>query len=49
MAKFMITDYIDIGSGGPHGATTWRVFKDAAKTILLDKSIFDEVNKTTWH
>lgn len=49
MAKFMITDYIDIGSGGPHGATTWKVFKDATKTILLDESIFDEVNKTTWH
>lgn len=49
MAKFKIVDYIDIGSGGPHGATTWKVYKDETKSILLDSSIFDEVNKTVWH
>ena len=49
MAKFMVTDYIDIGSGGPHGATSWKVWKDKEKTILLDESLFDEKNVEYWH
>ena len=32
MAKFVVDDYIDIGTGGPLGATSWRVFKDKEKT-----------------
>ena len=48
MAKFSIIDFIDVGTGGPHDATTWRVYKDKNKTILLDENIRDEVNLTTW-
>ena len=49
MAKFVVDDYIDIGTGGPLGATSWRVFKDKEKTILIDESIFDEKNLNYWH
>lgn len=49
MAKISILDFIDIGTGGPHDATTWKVFKDEQKTILLDKSEYDTVNLTIWH
>ena len=40
MAKFVVDDYIDIGTGGPLGATSWRVF---------NKTIFDEKNLNYWH
>ena len=49
MAKFTVTDFIDVGSGGPHGATTWRVYKDKEKTVLIDESEFDEKNVSYWH
>lgn len=48
MAKFTILDFIDIGTGGPHDATTWKVYKDPSKTVLLDQSIKDEVNLLSW-
>ena len=35
MAKFTVTDFIDVGSGGPHGATTWRVYKDKEKKLRV--------------
>lgn len=49
MAKISIIDFIDIGTGGPHDATTWKVFKDEEKTILLDESIEDTNNLLVWH
>lgn len=49
MAKFEILDFIDIGTGGPHDATTWRVYKDKEKTILLDESIKNEKDLLVWH
>ena len=48
MATFTVDYFIDIGTGGPHDATTWKVYKDKEKTILLDQSIKDEVNLTKW-
>lgn len=49
MAKISIIDFIDIGTGGPHDATTWKIFKDKEKTILIDQSIKDTVNLIEWH
>ena len=49
MAKFTVIDFIDVGTGGEHGATTWKVYKDKEKTVLLDKSEFDEKNVAYWH
>ena len=49
MAKFTVKDFIDVGTGGPLGAATCKVWKDKEKTILIDQSIFDEVNHTYWH
>ena len=43
MAKFTVIDFIDVGTGGEHGATTWKVYKDKEKTVLLDKSEFDRL------
>ncbi len=49
MAKFVVDDYIDIGTGGPLGATSWRVFKDKEKTLLIDESIIEEKNLNNCH
>lgn len=40
--------YIDIGTGGKHDATTWIVAKDKNFTRVIDKSVKDKVNLTSW-
>lgn len=49
MAKFTVVDFIDVGTGGEHGATSWTVYKDKEKTIIIDKSIYDTKNVSYWH
>jgi len=49
MAKILINDYIDVGTGGVHEATTWQVAKDPDFTKIIDESIEDYDNVTEWH
>ena len=55
MALLKIIDYIDIGTGGIHDATSWYVAKDkdikdpSMFTKLIDSSIKDKVNVKQWY
>ena len=55
MAMLKIVDYIDIGSGGYHDATSWFVAKDkdvtdpSQFTKLIDSSIKDKINVKQWY
>jgi len=49
MARFEINDYMDIGTIGYHDATTWEVALDEEFTQVIDTSVHDFVNVTTWN
>jgi hypothetical protein len=49
MAKLEINDYIDIGTGGFHNATSWQVAKDPEFKEIIDESLKDTVNVKEWH
>lgn len=40
--------YIDIGTQGVHNMTTWQVAKDSYFYKIIDESIEDHVNVTSW-
>lgn len=48
MAKFQLTDFIDVGAHGYHDATSWRVTKDAAGLDIIDESLHDTENLYIW-
>ena len=49
MAKIVVNDYIDIGTGGFHNATSWQIAKDSEFTKIIDESLIDTVNVKSWH
>lgn len=55
MAMLKIIDYIDIGTGGYHDATSWFVAKDkdikypSQFTKLIDSSEKDKINVKQWY
>lgn len=49
MARIEIIDYIDVGSGSVHTATTWQIAKDPEFTKIIDESIEDYVNVKKWY
>ena len=48
MAEFKLNSFLDIGTQGYHDATSWRVTLDQAGDQIIDESIEDHVNLTTW-
>jgi len=48
MAKFKLTDFIDIGTHGFHTATSWKVTRDNAGNDIIDESLNDGVNLYNW-
>jgi len=48
MAQLIITELYTIGGNMYHEWTSWRVFKDEARTMLLVENIEDSVNKMVW-
>lgn len=49
MASMTVNDYIDIGTGGTHVATSWQFAKDKDFTQIIDESIKDYTNVKKWH
>ena len=49
MAMISIKDYIDIGTGGVHNATSWQIAKDKDFTKIIDQSLKDKVNVKKWY
>lgn len=49
MAKLVINDYLDVGTGGFHNASSWQVAKDPKFTKIIDESIADTENVKEWH
>lgn len=49
MAMISIKDYIDIGTGGVHNATSWQIAKDKEFTKIIDQSLKDKVNVKKWY
>ena len=48
MAQLIITELYTIGGNMYHEWTSWRVFEDEARTMLLVENIEDSVNKIVW-
>jgi len=49
MAKIVINDYIDVGTGGFHNATSWQIAKDPDFNKVIDESLHDTTNVKEWH
>lgn len=49
MASMTVNDYIDVGTGGVHVATSWQFAKDKDFTLIIDESIKDYKNIKKWH
>ena len=49
MASMTVNDYIDVGTGGVHVATSWQFAKDKDFTQIIDESIKDYKNVKKWH
>lgn len=49
MAHIILDDYIDVGSGGDHDATSWQVAVDPEFKYIIDESLHDTVNLTRWY
>lgn len=49
MALFMLSDFVSIGTNAPHTATSWEVANDQYFTVLIDQSLNDANNLTSWH
>ena len=49
MASMTVNDYIDVGTGGMHVATSWQFAKDKDFTQIIDESIKDYKNVKKWH
>jgi len=49
LASIKIIDYIDVGSGGLHSATSWQIAKDSEFKFIIDESLNDQVNIKEWH
>lgn len=49
MAKIELLDYIDVGSGSVHTATSWQIAKDPDFEKIIDESLNDTVNIKVWH
>jgi len=48
MAQFKLTNFIDVGCHGYHTATSWKVTLDQPGQQIIDKSLVDHSNLTTW-
>ena len=48
MAKTLITELFTIGGNRYHEWTSWRVYKDEARTDLLVENLEDPINKMSW-
>lgn len=48
MAKLEVKDYIEIGSGVPHDASSWQVAKDPEFKKIIDESLNDKINVKSW-
>ena len=49
MASMTVNDYIDVGTGGIHVATSWQFAKDKEFTQIIDESSNDYKNVKKWH
>lgn len=49
MARIEVKEFIEIGSGAPHDATSWQVAKDAEFKKIIDESLNDKINVKVWH
>lgn len=49
MAYMQVLDYVDVGTGGEHDATSWQFAKDKDFTKIIDESLKDTVNIKKWH
>ena len=49
MAKVILGEFIDIGSGDDHDASSWQVALDKDFTQIIDESLHEEVNLTEWY
>ena len=49
MATIHIDDFIDYGTKGWHAATSYQIATDSNFNNILDESIWDEVNITSWN
>lgn len=49
MAHIKVIDYIDVGTGGYHNATSYQIAKDPEFEKIIDQSLKDTVNVNIWH
>lgn len=49
VAKVVLGEFIDIGAGDDHDATSWQVALDKAFVNIIDESLHDTENLTEWY
>lgn len=49
MACIKVNDYIDLGTGGVHNATSYQVALDPEFTQIIDQSLKDTEHVKEWH
>ena len=49
MAHIILDDFIDIGSGSDHDATSWQIATDSKFKNIIDESLHDTENLTRWY
>lgn len=49
MAHIILDDFIDIGSGSDHDATSWQIATDSKFKNIIDESLHDTKNLTRWY
>jgi len=48
MAKISLISFLDMDTGGYHTASSWQAAKDSEFEEVIDESLEDEVNLTSW-